>query len=479
MDNLGIFIFHNDLRLNDNTGLLRAMHECEKVMAVFIFTPAQVTTANKFRSIKAIEFMVAQLEVLSAQISNRGGKLYLFYGDTTTIVGKLITALRPVSVYSNANYTPFALDRDSAIYAKCNSYTESQYKNYHDSNSRAGCEFSLSEDYGLHDIGKIRRGKSGDPREGVYKKFTPFYNAAVKVKPAMPESNRLTNFYNGNVKGTITLGQIRSKFKLKSITIRTAASVLNSIKDFGNYNKNRNLLTYNTTHLSAYLKFGVVSAREVYWEMKSLGKSASDLIKQLYWREFYMNIVWAYPYVLDGKNFNTNYKANWITSMTVASNANALKAWCAGKTGFPIVDACMTELNETGFMHNRGRLIVAGFLTKVLGWHWKFGERYFATKLIDYDPAQNNGNWQFVAGSGVDQQPYFRMFNPWLQSGKYDPEGTYICKWCPQYKDFPTDVLHDETKLRAYIAEMRPKVITPIIAYETARDKTKKRYGKK
>ena len=154
-------------------------------------------------------------------------------------------------------------------------------------------------------------------------------------------------------------------------------------------------------------------------------------------------------------------------------------AWCNGKTGFPIVDACMTQLNKTGFMHNRGRLITAGFLTKVLGWHWKFGERYFATRLVDYDPAQNNGNWQFVAGSGVDQQPYFRMFNPWLQSAKHDPNGEYIKHWCPQYKDFPAKVLHDEAKLLEYLnANPSNNVIKPIVSYTTARDKTRKRYKK-
>jgi deoxyribodipyrimidine photo-lyase len=461
---LGIFIFHNDLRLNDNTGLIKAMKECDKVMPVFIFTPTQIGQSNKYRSLKSMEFMAAQLEVLSAQIAGRGGKLYLFYGETAPTVEKLIKVLRPDAIYSNANYTPFALDRDSAVYAKC---------------ERHECIYDLSEDYGLYEIGKIRRGNPKDPRDGVYKKFTPYYNAASKHKPATPESNNRNNFYSTPVKGTITLSHFRSKYKLKSITIRTAASILGSIKGFKTYNKERSYLTYDTTHLSVYLKFGVVSAREVYWQFKSLGKGASDLTKQLYWREFFMNIVWAFPYVLDGKNFNTNYHADWITSGALASNASALRAWCDGKTGFPVIDACMTQLNETGFMHNRGRLITAGFLTKVLGWHWKFGERYFATRLIDYDPAQNNGNWQFVAGSGVDQQPYFRMFNPWLQSAKHDPDGEYIRKWCPQYKDFPTDVLHNEAKLREYIAESRAKVPVPIVIYEVARDKTKKRYKRK
>ncbi len=458
---LGIFIFHNDLRLNDNTGLIAAMQECDRVIPIFIFTPTQVTAANKYRSIPAIEFMVAQLEVLSAQIANKGGKLYFFYGETAVIVDKLLSSLAKtdISVYTNANYTPYALERDSAVYAKCEKHN---------------CNFVLNEDYGLYEIGRISRGKSDDPavlKTKIYKKFTPYFNAAKKVRPNIPQQNRHSNFYGGNIKGTITLAQFRSKLKIAKRDIHSAASMLGSIHKFTDYNKKRDLLTYETTHLSAYIKFGVVSPREVYWEMKQHLRS-SDLIKQLYWREFYMNIIWAYPHVL-GHNFNLNYKAKWITNL---SSKTALMAWCNGKTGFPVVDACMTQLNETGFMHNRGRLIVAGFLTKVLGWHWKFGERYFATRLLDYDPAQNNGNWQFVAGSGVDQQPYFRMFNPWLQSAKHDPKGEYIKKWCPQYKDFPAEVLHDEEKLLDYISENRPKVVSPIVQYTVARDKTRKRY---
>ena len=394
--------------------------------------------------------MVAQLEVLSDAITAKGGKLYFLYGDTTKIVSRLISELSPTAIYSNANYTPYALDRDSHVYGKC---------------EKNNVEYYLSEDYGLYDIGRIHRGS--DPKTGVYKKFTPFYNVAVKIKPRMPEQLHRCNFFHGNIRGTVTLAQVRAKFRLKKIIISSATTILNSLRKFTDYNRNRDRLTYDTTHLSAYLKFGIVSAREVYWEIKSV---SSDLLKQLYWREFYMNIIWAYPHVL-GKNFNLNYHANWKTT----GDSTDLKAWCAGKTGFPVVDACMKQLNDTGFMHNRGRLIVAGFLTKVLGWHWKFGERYFATRLVDYDPAQNNGNWQFVAGSGVDQQPYFRMFNPWLQSAKHDPDGEYIKHWCPQYRDVPADVLHDETKLRNYIAETGSLTL-PIVSYIKSRDKTKKRY---
>jgi deoxyribodipyrimidine photo-lyase len=457
---LGIFIFHNDLRLRDNTGLIQLLENCDVVMPVFIFTPDQLGNTNKYKSINSIQFMLAALNELDAELKTKGSRLYMFFGETSSVINKLIKATDACMVSSNANYTPYALERDRKVE---NIVSKSQ------------CEFILTEDYGIYPIGKFVN-SGGKP----YKKFTPFFNLASRTKPELPKPNKHNNYYNGHSTGVVNTSAIRKKFcgNVKPITIRSANEVLRSVSHFKKYNHDRNFLAIPTTHMSAYIKFGVISPREVYWEMHdSLGKSSSDLIKQLYWREFYMNIVWAFPYVLDGRNFNLNFRANWKTSTANQADAAQLKAWCLGQTGFPIIDACMRELNNYGYMHNRGRLITAGFLTKLLGWHWKFGERYFATKLIDYDPAQNNGNWQFVAGSGVDQQPYFRMFNPWIQSGKCDPDGEYIKKWCPEYEGFPAKVLHDQKKLTDFITSNGIKnVRLPIVDYVKSRDKTRKRY---
>jgi len=459
---LGIFIFHNDLRVKDNIGLAQLARNCDTVLPVFIFTPEQLGASNKYRSMIAIEFMVAQLAVLDAELRDKGGRLYMFYGNTTRVITQLIKALKPVLVCNNANYTPFALERDAGVRSAC---------------ERNHCEYLLCEDYGLYPIGATTPGASHDNNSrSSYKKFTPYFNAASKKHPARPITYQLTNLYHGTIRGELIMSKVKSKLKLKGITIMTARSLLASLHKFNHYNRDRNMLSKATTHASAYIKFGVVSVRDVYWTFKDeLGKASSDLIKQLYWREFYMNLVWAYPYVLQQQNFNTNYHARWISAVT-PGNKKYLQAWCNGTTGYPIVDACMTELNRTGYMHNRGRLIVAGFLTKLLGWHWKFGELYFATRLMDYDPAQNNGNWQFVAGSGVDQQPYFRMFNPWIQSAKHDPDGSYIRTWCQCYTGFPPQVLHDQKKLIKYITENKTTAPTPIVDYETARDETRERY---
>lgn len=460
---LGIFIFHNDLRLRDNVGLIQLLQTCDVVMPVFIFTPEQLGDTNKYKSIISIQFMLAALDSLDAELRTKGSRLYMFFGETSSVIKKLINATNASTVASNANYTPYALERDRNVEKVVNA------------NQSHECQFILTEDFGMYPIGKFTTG-GGKP----YKKFTPFFNQASRTKPDIPMQNKHTNYYNGHATGVVTTNMILKKFckGAKPIQIRNANEILRSISQFKGYNKDRNYLAIPTTHMSAYIKFGVISPREVYWAMHdSLGKGGSDLIKQLYWREFYMNIVWAFPYVLDGRNFNLNFRANWKTSTANKTDAEQLKAWCLGKTGFPIIDACMRELNNSGYMHNRGRLITAGFLTKLLGWHWKFGERYFATKLIDYDPAQNNGNWQFVAGSGVDQQPYFRMFNPWIQSGKCDPDAEYIKKWCPEYNDFPPNVLHDQKKLTDFITSNGIKnVQLPIVDYVKSRDKTRKRY---
>lgn len=458
--NLGIFIFHNDLRISDNLGLAQISKMCDVVLPVFIFTPEQISSSNKYRSMPAIEFMLAQLAILDAELHHNSGRLYMFYGSTTRVMTKLIQAMKPIVVCNNANYTPFALDRDSTLKAAC---------------ERLGCEYVLCEDYGMYGIGAVTRNEA-DPIKGVYKKFTPYYNAAKRTPPSKPLRYQLGKLYNGTIKGAVQLTDVRRKLNVKAINIESATQMLNSIHKQTSYNRDRDKLAIATTRLSAHMKFGAVSPREVYWKVRSLGTKSSDLVKQLYWREFYMNIAWAYPYVFQQRNFNTNFHANWKSS----GDMTELIAWCKGKTGFPIVDACMRELNITGYMHNRGRLIVAGFLTKLLGWHWKYGEMYFATRLRDYDPAQNNGNWQFVAGSGVDQQPYFRMFNPWLQSKDHDPDCVYIKHWCPEYAGFPNNVLHNEAKLREYISDngLQNKITSPIVAYEQQRDSTKRRYLK-
>ena len=244
---------------------------------------------------------------------------------------------------------------------------------------------------------------------------------------------------------------------------------LNKIKNLSHYDKNRNFLSYNTTNLSPYVKFGNISIREFYHKIKKLFGLKHDLIRQLIWREFYINILNSYPYVLE-KSFKQKYnKMKWN------NNIKLIDAWKQGNTGFPIVDASMRNLNNTGYISNRSRLIVSNFLVKILFVDWKIGENYFATKLIDYDPASNNGNWQWVAGTGTDSQPYFRILNPWTQSKKYDEDTSYIKKWIPELKNVPPQDIHNWYK--TYI-NYNSSYTNPIVDYKKKRDYVLNKYIK-
>jgi deoxyribodipyrimidine photo-lyase len=215
--------------------------------------------------------------------------------------------------------------------------------------------------------------------------------------------------------------------------------------EFINYDNERNDLKKETTHLSAYIKFGCVSIREVYYKiLLKLGKS-NGLINELIWRDFYMNITYYYPKILQGqisiKKKNQPLKDKYKI-IKWSKNNKFYKKWCNGETGFPIVDAAMTQLNTTGYMHNRCRMIVACFLCKDLLLDWRLGEKYFATKLVDYDPMSNSGGWQWSSSVGADSQPYFRIFNPWAQQIKFDPECKYIKKWLPILSECPVNHIH-------------------------------------
>jgi deoxyribodipyrimidine photo-lyase len=232
-----------------------------------------------------------------------------------------------------------------------------------------------------------------------------------------------------------------------------------------NYEKNRNTLFIETTQLSSYIKYGCLSIREVYHYFKE-----TELKSQVIWREFYFYINYYFPELLDkSKNFQSKYDSiQWV------SNKKHLDLWKKGETGYPIVDACMKQLNYSGYMHNRGRLISSNFMNRILGLDWRHGELYFAQQLIDYDPCVNNGNWQWIASVGVDPKPYFqRLFNPWLQSEKFDKDALYIKKWLPQLKDVPPKHLHQWEK---YCQLYDINYPNPIISYEEGRKRSVEMY---
>ena len=417
----GLFIFRRDLRMIDNTGLLLANSKCKKIYTIFIFTPEQVGNKNEYKSNNAIQFMLESLEELEHQIKSAGGKLYFFYGDNTKIVKHCLQDLDIDYVGFNADYSPYAIARDDDIAKICKT---------------AEIEMEKSHDYYLHEPGTIVNG-SGTP----YQKFTPYYNTAMRIPVLSPVGQRKIHFAmtNKQYSNTISLVDAFSKLVKENEYISVHGGRTNAIKTLHNaiknqkqYSNTHNDLTKNTTQLSAYIKFGCVSIREVHKAFKS----NAALIRQLYWRDFYMNILYSNPKVL-GSAMKPNYaKIKWHF------NSKWFEAWKEGTTGFPIVDAGMREMNQTGYMHNRARLIVASFLVKTMLIDWRRGEKYFASKLTDYDPASNNGNWQWCASTGADSQPYFRIFNPWSQSEEHDPEAIYIKKWVPELAGVPANHIH-------------------------------------
>jgi len=450
----GLFIFRRDFRIIDNNGLNLINSKCNHIYTIFIFTPEQVTSANKFKSNNAVQFMIESLQNLSSQISKMGGKLFCFYGHNPTIISQLIKELNINLVCFNADYSPYAIQRELSVIQVCD---------------KMGVAVEYAHDYYLHPPGSIVNGQ-GQP----YQKFTPFYNSSLKKKVDAPVSQRKLHLASTtkHLQNTITLDYALKQFTKVNSNIlihggrnEAIKQMHQAAKNIKNYPRTHNELSKPTSQLSAYIKFGCVSIREVYKTFRS----KHDFIRQLFWRDFYANILYSFPHVL-GKAMKPNYnKIKWH------HNENWFKKWCQGITGYPVVDAGMREMNATGYMHNRARLIVSSFLVKTLLISWEEGEKYFAQKLVDYDPASNNGNWQWTAGSGADSQPYFRIFNPWEQTKNFDPNCEYIKKWIPELKDVPvTDILNWEETNNEFKNSKYPK---PMVDYKKQKELTLKMYA--
>lgn len=451
MSKISIFIFRRSFRLYDNIGLINALKNSKKVIPIFIFTPEQIKK-NHYKSNNAIQFMIESLKELDKELKKKKSKLYFFYGKQHKIISKINKEIEIDSVYLNKDYTPYAIKRDKKIKKIC---------------SKNNINYFEFEDILLRPVGSIKT------NDNIYLKFTPYFRASSKIKVNTPTKNLYSNYFKKKIKCEYKK-DIDNFYKFNEhILIRggrkEALLKLNKINNFKKYNDKRNILSISTTHLSAYIKFGCISIREVYHKFKKKLQNNNQLISQLHWRDFYYNICFYHPHVI-GKSLKSKYDdIEWD------NNSNLFNKWKEGKTGYPVVDACMRELNTTGYMHNRGRLIVASFLVKILLVDWRKGEKYFATQLTDYDVSVNNGNWQWVAGSGADSQPYFRIFNPWSQSKKFDENCEYIKKWIPELSEVKNNDIHKwDLKYNLY----NKVYIKPIVNYKEKRLNTLKIYKK-
>ena len=293
-------------------------------------------------------------------------------------------------------------------------------------------------DYYLCEPGSVLNG-SGNP----YVKFTPFYNTAKKIKVETPAKMRKLHLKksDAHISDKISLDEAMKKFvgnENPDILVhggRTEAikQMRVAVRTQSHYSKTHNDLDKPTSHLSAYINFGNLSIREIYYAFKS----NTEFIRQLYWGSFYANVLYSFPNIIH-KSLKPKYdNIKWY------HNEGWFKKWCDGKTNFPIVDSCMHELNTTGYLHGRGRLIVASFLVKTMLINYKKGEQYFANKLTDYNITNNLNNWLWVTGNGASSQEYFKIFNTWTQGAEHDPDAVYIKKWLPQLQDVPAKAIHN------------------------------------
>ena len=412
-----LFIFRRDLRLEDNTGLINALNNSDEVIPCFIID-AEIMNKSK-KSEFRIKFLNESLMDLDGQLSKKKSSLKIFKGKTKEMVKKIISEQKIDGVFLNGDYTRFAQKKEKEIKKICNEYK---------------IDFNKHADYLLHIPDEIHT-KEQKP----YTVYSHFFRTAKTIPVRNRLKNNFSNYYHGKIKGEVSL-ELKEKNMVGGRG--NAIKILKSIKQFRDYQKTRDYPDLDkTTRLSAHIRFGTVSIREVYHAIKENFGVGHILIGEIYWREFFTYVLHYFP--------NSKFKPfkKKFENIQWSQNRQDYLTWCKGETGFPIVDAGMRQLNQTGFMHNRIRMITASFLTKDLHIDWKWGERYFAEKLVDYDPAVNAGNWQWAASTGCDAVPYFRIFNPWLQQEKFDSNCSYIKKWIPELEKMQSDEIHNLWKI--------------------------------
>lgn len=421
-----LVIFRRDLRIVDNTALLAAFQHSKEVLACFVFNDQQ-TQDHRYRSINGFAFLLESLEELERQIQNTGGKLHFFDAESSQVVEDLAQSSAIEAVFVNKDYTPFSRERDKQIAAVCK--------------TRSLAFHSYS------DALLVEPSSFGKPDGKPYTVFTPFFKRAM-ILPVATVSNATPGTWAqpATTVKEVTTDRYRKRltgpdapaaFRRSQGGRQQALAILGTLDRHADYKVDRDFPAKDaTTILSPHNKFGTVSIREVYWAVATQFNPEHTLIRELYWRDFFTHIAWHFPHVFRGA-FQTQYdQLQW------QPEPNLLNAWKQGRTGFPIVDAGMRELVATGYMHNRVRMIVASFLVKDLHIDWHEGEAFFARHLTEYDPAVNNGSWQWAASTGCDAQPYFRIFNPWLQQQKFDPQAEYIKLWVPELKELPAKQIH-------------------------------------
>lgn len=427
------FWFRRDLRLHDNHGLYKALHWAKEnqweVQCVFIFD-TEILHRLPHKKDARVQFIHQEVTAIKQKLQQLGSDLEVWHGNPVTLWQSILIEEKPQVIYCNADYEPSAIQRDQTIAAACFSH---------------GIDFQTFKDHCIFEKSEVVK-DDGKP----YTVFTPYsrkWKAHLALHP---------------------VGHFPSEDNLAYLSKRNETSLCPSLADLGfepvniiypektissglikNYTTQRNFPSVaGTSKLGLHFRFGTISIREKLQKALSLNET---FVNELIWRDFYLQILWHFPHVVE-RAFKPQYdRIQW------RNDESEFEAWKSGKTGYPIVDAGMRELNETGFMHNRVRMIVSSFLTKHLLIDWRWGEAYFAEKLLDFELASNNGGWQWAAGSGVDAAPYFRVFNPTLQTEKFDKHFEYIKKWVPEFGS--------------------PQYVKPMVEHSFARNRCLQTYG--
>ncbi|PWV47464.1 deoxyribodipyrimidine photo-lyase [Chitinophaga sp. S165] len=411
-----------DLRLLDHAALYHALKSAAPVVPVFVFD-TNILNDLEDKHDRRVTFIHDTLEDLQVKLSKLGSTLDIYYGTPQQAFEHWTTQYDVQEVFTNIDYEPYAVKRDADI-AK-----QLKEKNI---------GFHQYKDQVIFDRNEILK-DNGQP----YTVFTPYSKKWKTLLndyslQAYPTENYFRNFFKQKIKKVPSLRAIGFMAGDRGFpSVRIKDSVIK------NYDKTRDLPGIEgTTHIGLHLRFGTISIRELAGRANELNET---FLGELIWRDFFQMIIWHFPHVVQ-HSFRREYdNIQW------RNNEHEFQQWCDGQTGYPIVDAGMRELNTTGFMHNRVRMITASFLTKHLLIDWRWGEAYFAKKLLDYDLAANNGNWQWAAGSGCDAAPYFRVFNPTLQTQRFDPSFEYIKKWVPEFQELTyvkPMVVHEQARKR-------------------------------
>ena len=418
---IAIFWFRRDLRLEDNSALLAALKSGYQVLPIFIFDQ-NILSDLPWQDAR-LGFIYDLLRDINTSLHEFESGVKCLYGSPLDVWKFLIRTFDVSSVFINKDYEPYARKRDQEITTLL---------------SENGIPLYTFKDQVVFEENEILKA-DGNP----YTIFTPYKNKWLSLFNSEIFSSETPNF-KALYKQTQTLPPL-SSMNFKVATIKVKPYDLSSLNE---YSESRDFpSTDNTSYLSPHLRFGSVSVRKI---ISTLNESDNIFLSELIWREFFMQIIYHFPKVIT-ENFKVKYD-----SIIWRNNQEEFEKWCVGKTGYPMVDAGMRQLNATGYMHNRVRMVTASFLCKHLLIDWRWGEAYFAEKLLDYELSSNNGNWQWSAGTGCDATPYFRVFNPTSQQQKFDKKGMYVKKWIPELDSLD--------------------YVTPIVDHKLARDRALNTY---